>query len=258
MGAVLLSTPRLKPEPGARAPGFFKQMLAESARDWSLSPSAIILLMVAPLLVALGGMLAAALGDQVYRWLTGEDRFAENLQVLLWLITFGMGLVVMSRLGQTGRHGMAFLYLCLNVGIFFIIGEEVSWGQRLFGWSTPAALKAINRQHETNIHNLDGMVSAFRWLYLLIGAYGTLPPLLLWRLPCCARYREIISTLVPHYALSPYFFAMFAWRIYLNFWKLPVAHYFVLWKYSEVIELILAIGFFLFMSFQLRKNRPHG
>lgn len=253
-----LSTSRLDREPRAAAPGFLKQILADSAQEWNLSPGAIIVLLSAPLWVALSGVLAAALGDKVYRWFTGEDRFAENLQVLLWLITFGMGLRVMSRLWQAGRHGIAFLYLCLNVGIFFIIGEEVSWGQRIFGWSTPVALKAINRQHETNIHNLEGMVSTFRWLYLLIGAYGTILPLLFWRLPQRRRYREAISTLVPHYALSPYFFAMFAWRIYLNFWKLPAANYFVVWKYSEVVELILAIGFFLFMSFQLRKNGQHG
>jgi len=35
---------------------------------------------------------------------------------------------------------------------FFGAGEEISWGQRIFGWGTPDALD--NGQHETNLHNL--------------------------------------------------------------------------------------------------------
>lgn len=31
--------------------------------------------------------------------------------------------------------------------------EEISWGQRIFGWSTPQALKAHNYQQEANLHN---------------------------------------------------------------------------------------------------------
>jgi len=32
--------------------------------------------------------------------------------------------------------------------------EEISWGQRIFGWETPVAWKKLNLQNETNIHNL--------------------------------------------------------------------------------------------------------
>jgi hypothetical protein len=32
--------------------------------------------------------------------------------------------------------------------------EEISWGQRIFGWNTPDALSAINYQNETTIHNI--------------------------------------------------------------------------------------------------------
>ena len=33
--------------------------------------------------------------------------------------------------------------------------EEISWGQRLFGIRTPDAIARVNRQRETNIHNLE-------------------------------------------------------------------------------------------------------
>jgi hypothetical protein len=32
--------------------------------------------------------------------------------------------------------------------------EEISWGQRIFGWETPMYLAKINEQKETNIHNI--------------------------------------------------------------------------------------------------------
>ena len=40
--------------------------------------------------------------------------------------------------------------------IFFIgMGEEISWGQRIIGFTTPAEIKMVNVQKETNIHNLE-------------------------------------------------------------------------------------------------------
>jgi hypothetical protein len=255
MKDALISTPPYESETAAAAGRGLAHFLMESAEEWKLPPGLVVMIVVAPAVIALGGFVAALLGGNVYKWLTGEDRFAENLQVCLWILAFALNWLVISRLGRAGRYGLAFLYFCLNAGIFLIVGEELSWGQRIFGWATPETLKAVNRQHETNIHSLEGLVDTFRWLYLIIGAYGTILPLLFMR---SARHRHAVSMLVPHYTLTPYFLATFAWRIYLIYWKLPEQYYFVISKYSEVIELILAMGFFLFISFQLRKIKPNG
>lgn len=48
--------------------------------------------------------------------------------------------------------GLTFFYALL---FFFGAGEEVSWGQRIFGWETSEALKELNKQDETNLHNLE-------------------------------------------------------------------------------------------------------
>ncbi|WP_135504400.1 hypothetical protein [Roseovarius aestuariivivens] len=37
---------------------------------------------------------------------------------------------------------------------FFAAGEEISWGQRIFGWETGETFQEINKQQETNLHNL--------------------------------------------------------------------------------------------------------
>ncbi len=239
-------------------------LLAESAQAWNLAPRLVVVMSLVPLLVALSGAAAMLLGDGVYKWLTGEDRFAENLQVLFLLSTFVLCFGVIRRLWQDEHRVIAFLYLCLNAGIFFMIGEELSWGQRIFGWTTPESIKVINRQHETNIHSLEGMVDAFRWLQLLIGAYGTILPLLLLRLTAAARsawlarYRQQISWLVPHHTLVPYFLAVLVWRIYVTLWWPPKQYYYEISRYSEIVEVILAMAFFLFVIFQLRKTQKHG
>jgi hypothetical protein len=43
------------------------------------------------------------------------------------------------------------------LGALYFAGEEASWGQHYFGWSTPEALAAVNAQEETNIHNIHGI-----------------------------------------------------------------------------------------------------
>lgn len=48
--------------------------------------------------------------------------------------------------------GLTFFYAFL---FFFGAGEEISWGQRIFGWETSEAMKEINRQDETTIHNIE-------------------------------------------------------------------------------------------------------
>jgi len=45
-------------------------------------------------------------------------------------------------------------FILLSLLFFFGGGEEISWGQRIFGWKTPETFEKENIQRETNIHNL--------------------------------------------------------------------------------------------------------
>ena len=51
------------------------------------------------------------------------------------------------------------LGVCFAIIIAFILmvmaGEELSWGQRIFGWSSPQFIADINTQGETNLHNIS-------------------------------------------------------------------------------------------------------
>jgi hypothetical protein len=52
------------------------------------------------------------------------------------------------------REERRFFYLILAFLMFVCAGEEISWGQRIFGWETPESWSAKNAQSETNLHNL--------------------------------------------------------------------------------------------------------
>jgi hypothetical protein len=45
--------------------------------------------------------------------------------------------------------------LLLSLVMFFGGGEEISWGQRIFGFKTPEGVKKENVQGEFNVHNLE-------------------------------------------------------------------------------------------------------
>lgn len=99
--------------------------------------------------------------DSVYR-LTREDGLVETAGALLFLVaSIVFGMVYLHRVGarheltdptRVGRRNVFHLLLCLLFLLAFL--EEISWGQRVFGIETPAAIRQLNRQGEINIHNL--------------------------------------------------------------------------------------------------------
>jgi hypothetical protein len=192
------------------------------------------------------------MGKEAYKWFTREDGAAEDLQVLFFVLAAALCFPVISRLWKAGAKIFALMYAVLALGFFFIIGEELSWGQRIFGWKTSAEMSAINKQNETNLHNIEGVGDKIKWLHVLMGAYGTILPLTFLRAQLRARPLDAVSLLVPHYTLVPYFLATLLWRLQANLWKPPKSLYFAITEYSEVMELVLAIAFFMFLLYQFR------
>ena len=45
--------------------------------------------------------------------------------------------------------------LLWTIACFYFAGEEISWGQWFFQWSTPESFAQINDQNETNLHNIS-------------------------------------------------------------------------------------------------------
>lgn len=105
------------------------------------------------------GFLTLALGDAAAALLFDEDRYFENIGAISLFIASGLSLYTFylawkARVTAGVFWGKYLVYLGLALLYFFGGGEEISWGQRIFGIEEPAALAEENVQQELNIHNL--------------------------------------------------------------------------------------------------------
>lgn len=111
-------------------------------------------------------------------------------------------------------------YLGLAIVLFLAFAEEISWGQRIFGWATPTDLPFDNLQGETNIHNLalfhgESLFNLHRLFNLFWMSYAVVLPLLVGAVPIVARLCQRISLPVPPAWIGGLFVGAFvAWRLY--------------------------------------------
>ncbi len=106
--------------------------------------------------VALGLGLAGA-PRALYLALTSEAGLVENATVLAAALGAVLALGVWGRRGQLTPPLIGAWFLMFALGLVFLAGEEISWGQQYLHWRTPAAFAARNYQGETNLHNLRGV-----------------------------------------------------------------------------------------------------
>ena len=117
-----------------------------------------LILALVTIIIAIGYLLFYTNSAQ-FEWFIQEDGVAE------WLTVAGLllgSIVCFYRLGKLMKtRSKWFLFVTFGLGLFlfFAAGEEISWGQRIFGISTPEYFQQHNAQQETNLHNLvvDGV-----------------------------------------------------------------------------------------------------
>jgi hypothetical protein len=99
--------------------------------------------------------------------------------VLEWAEVGAYLLVALTAAGVVSRtRGVVRLaYLGLFLGALLVIGEELSWGQRLFGITTPPSIAAANNQEELNVHDIGGAETATRAALLIAALYGVVASL---------------------------------------------------------------------------------
>lgn len=85
----------------------------------------------------------------------------------------------------------------------YIAGEEMSWGQHFFYWSTPDYWAAINRQDETNLHNVSPWFNQRPRLILEIGIFVGAIALPLWQLAKGPFTHPLLALFVPPVAALP-------------------------------------------------------
>ncbi len=104
-------------------------------------------------------LLAAA--PSTFKALSREDYWVESLTAV-WFLLAGL-LLFVTALVERGIFQRC-VYILGGVAMVFASGEEISWGQRIFGFATPDFLMRLNDQQELTVHNLANGV--FDIIYL--------------------------------------------------------------------------------------------
>lgn len=205
------------------------------------------------------------LPDSVISQLGEEDGLFEYLTAFFFLgasIFFGLML----------RHRLNIFYLGLAVLFFIGFGEEISWGQRIFGFGTPESLAKHNVQGETTLHNLEilnssnfdstlktgwsKLLTVNFWYRVFCVSYGFVLPLMVLLVLPIKSVAEKFKIPVPSLVLG--FLFVLSWAIFkfVNSVLLPVgrdSHYYD--TSGEIFEFISSLIFFTIALafFKLRK-----
>ena len=90
-----------------------------------------------------------------FQALTREDDWVENLTAV-WFLLAGLLLFVTALVERSFFRRC--VYILGAMAMVFAAGEEISWGQRIFGFATPDFLMHLNQQKEFTVHNIaNGM-----------------------------------------------------------------------------------------------------
>lgn len=120
--------------------------------------------------------------DQGRRWLSGELGIVELPTIFFALWASWTAFSIVRDRKRLPHPAMAIWFALFVVALFIFAGEEASWGQSWFHWATPESYARINRQGETNLHNLSSLTEEIPKTLLIAAALlgGIIWPIWAW------------------------------------------------------------------------------
>jgi hypothetical protein len=129
-----------------------RSALADLARgSWWTEGSEILLVLALVLIHATGIVCYGFSQDYVSNAVYREDGPLEYLTALL---AIGAAVLLLIGLPRSDRPSRILASLVAIAAILFA-GEEISWGQRIFGFESTGIFATANSQGETNLHNFS-------------------------------------------------------------------------------------------------------
>lgn len=176
--------------------------------------------------------------------LVEEDSILEYGQFLLLLLSAWFAFKTSK---QANKKLEKWMFLLLSIGLLFVSFEEISWGQRIIGFSTPEKIEQVNVQNEFNIHNLFGY-DINQFMYMIVGIYGLFSRLFIDN--CLPTQSKRLRIFTPPTDLWPYFLIVFLVYYDRSFTNLNydtvvenTFRKYAIWQWLEVAEMYLAIAF---------------
>ena len=193
--------------------------------------------------------------------LRGEDGLIENLGAFFFFAASVLFLLCyrLEKNRNDTQSKKKYFYLFL-AGLFFIgFGEEISWGQRLINWETPQLLQEINKQKETNFHNLkvldkgilrpDILFFIFWFSYCLI--LPTVNKYYTESRKLSSRFGLPVPPLWIGYLLLTNFFIYTSSQFFSSSWHRT---YYIEGAFLEIMESNAAFIFAVFAFYELKKQ----
>jgi hypothetical protein len=184
-----------------------------------------------------------------------EDSIGEYITAIFYFLSCLISFSISVCFYKSRSKLQSLPYFVLT-GCFFFIGmEEISWGQRLMGVATPEIFEKCNKQDEMNFHNLKGF--PLHTLYIIVGLYGALARSLVPK-SIIRKSKALVNYFIPDYYLIFYFLITAVLYLYYEYFSSVLVillgdqfawgyNHFVHGKDQEAAELLLSIGFFLFV-----------
>lgn len=205
----------------------FENLMQASAGEWKISTQAARWLFWLPIVATLI-VIMLQFNRDIFRFLLQEDGPVEWLSAIAFVLFLAVALIML-----------------------FAGGEEVSWGQRIFGWETPRELIEVNDQGETNLHNIGIVLQLTNLAMLLTGLYGSIAYIANRKLRFASRWDQGDFLFVPPFFLATYFLPIFIFRI-ARITAFTESN-FTLNRLGEWAEMVVAVGLLLFFWFILRR-----
>jgi Ca2+/H+ antiporter len=149
-----------------------------------LSKFEYVILSVVLLIVSIGIISFQIDPDWFVHVYVVEDGLIENLTVVALLVGSFTAVSYLTKYAEGKSRWYKRMMVLVALATFFVAGEEISWGQRIFNVESPEFFQANNAQQETNIHNMVvggkkvNKIVFSQMLYGSVGLYLSLFPYL--------------------------------------------------------------------------------
>lgn len=145
----------------------------------------------------------------VFGWPPHEGPI-EKCQAILFLLSALICIISITIINQMTfssgtRKKIIFSLIAMSASFIYIFGEEISWGQRIFGWNSFGIFKEYNFQQETNTHNF--LNPFLLYIYPLVGMSSFILLFFMWFFPN-KRKSYLFKLFLPHPSLFPLLFLM--------------------------------------------------
>lgn len=95
--------------------------------------------------------------DNIKHFIWEENGLVETLQVIILIYSIILYLFFLKKNHRLNFFLSKYLKILFFLGLIYYFLEEISWGQHLFNWQSPELFKFLNKQNETNLHNINNL-----------------------------------------------------------------------------------------------------